>query len=416
MQKLYTLFLLITFGFVSVFGNETTSTVDMNGVKREYMTVTPDTKIASSNSLIVFLHGIGGKIADCGTAICYKETAQEIADATGSIVLLPQALDEQNEQIKQLSGMLSQFGLDVPEIPVNSIWSAGVSAPLDDNLKPVLQLLGFGDIAAAGKIVLNKDVDDVAFINRIVNDVKNSVNTIIENVYVIGVSMGGAMTYKYAYSGNSQAGAVAVISGFVGAEVDNNKPLDVPACIFHSKDDEVIPYDGGIFNEPVSETVDGIASKSACWAAPPVISDFPDIAADGITVQKKTYPCNPDLHFYILTGAGHTDFMKSDYQTGSNDMDYLTEIWNFFKETKTNGVEDYFAGNNITFFSPNPAKENISFLFPGNYELKTVTGKVILKGNAMAGEMISTGNIQAGLYIVTLKSVEGNFVDKLMIK
>jgi len=421
MQKLYTLFLLITVSFISAFGASTTSTVNVNGVTREYMTVTPNVKRELFTSVIVFLHGVGGKITGCDDIICYEEVAQQMADLTGSIVLLPQALDEQNPQIKQLSSLLPQLsflGVDALEIPVNSIWNAGVSVPLDNELKSILQSVGFGDIAAAGKIVLNKDVDDVAFINHIIDASRTSaLIPVLSNVFIVGVSMGGAMTYKYAYSGNSQADAIAVISGFVGAEVDNNKPLGIPACIFHSKDDEVVLFNGGIFNEPIPEIVGGIASKSACWTVLPDVYDFPNIADDGITVQKITYPCEPELWFYTLTGAKHADFMKSDYQTGPNDMGYISQIRHFFfLGWVYNSVENHCANSSIAFFNPNPAKENISFTVSGNYELKTVTGKTVLKGNILAGEMISIGNISTGLYIVTLKSIEGNFVDKLIVK
>ena len=415
MRKLYTLFLLIVSVSVSTFGDVVQ--IDINGTTREYIIVAPETPSESPRPLIVFLHGLGQRISD------YVEIAQQTANTTGAVMLLPQALDEQNPSIKFLNEVLSS--LEIPEfpesgIPVSSVWNAGTSIPLTGLLTPeqmgMLQAF-FPEIAAAQKIVLNADVDDIGFINRIINDIKVPYNIRQSRIYMFGVSMGGAMTYKYAYSENAQTAAIAVVSGFIGAEVYHGKILNTPVCIFHSEDDEVVPYYGGIFSQSIPYTVAEFIQKYKCTEIG-YPEGLPDIANDGISVQVQTYACDPRkaLKFYLLSKAKHADFMVSDYKTGPNDIDYLTEIWKFFEETKSNKIEEIFASNTISFFYPNPAKEAISFSVSGKYELKEITGKAILTGNVAAGEIVSIGNIPAGLYLVTLKSIEGNYTDKLIIK
>ena len=226
--------------------------------------------------------------------------------------------------------------------------------------------------------------------------------------------MGGAMTYKYAYSPNSQAKAIAVIAGFIGIDVNHNKALNIPACIFHSEDDQVIPYHGGDFNASIPHTVAEIAQKNGCTDG----DDFfiEDIADDGITVQGILYNCEESkrVKFYTLSGALHETFMSSDYISGPNDMDYFTEIWKFFEEVKSSRIVNIYSSS-VPIVYPNPAKGNISFYISGNYEIKELTGKTILKGNVTAGETISIDNIPAGLYLITLKSNEENHVGKLII-
>ena len=352
MRKLYILFLIVSVS-ISSFGMAI-QVIKVNGIDRTYMVVTPEKSSESPGPLIVFLHGIDENISD------YQAMAQQAANETGAVILLPQALGEQDPKLLELVELASSYALEVPEISslmeiigiqdftdlpnlsAYPVWGAGMSAPFDfkelvasgmipaDLVMP-LQIL-YRDIINAGKIELNGKVDDVSFINQAINEVKAAYNIDQSKIYMAGVTIGGAMAYKYAYSENSQISALAVIFGFIGNEVDHSKTLDIPVCIFND--------------------LDGI--------------------------------------------------------------DYFTKIWECFGDP-TN-IEDVFTSNSISFFYPNPAKETISFSVSGDYELKNIAGKTILKGNAATGETISIGNIPAGLYIVMLKSVEGNYANKLIVK
>ena len=438
MRKLYISFLLIISASVYTFGGVTQITVD--GIAREYIVVAPETSSDSPKPLIVFLHGLGWDITE------YEAMAQQLANEKDAVVLLPQALNEQDDNLIGLANFATSYALEIPEIltyldlagiqkqdllelsdfSAYPVWGAGASIPFDFNdlvsrglipNEPLLLLYlqsTYKKYIDAGKIELNKDVDDVAFINSAINDIKVPYNIDESKILVAGASMGGAMAYKYAYSENSQATALAVVSGFIGNEVDHSKTLDIPVCIFHSKDDEIIPYEGTVFSQPITEIISEFAQKFGCGEA--ITDDIKKIADDGITVQVNNYECNTAFKFYLLSGASHFDFLTSDYETGPNDIDYFTEIWNFFAKSTSLNVEDISVSNNISFFYPNPAKENISFSVSGNYELKDIAGKAVLKGNAAAGESISVGNIPAGLYVITLKSAEGNCANKLIIK
>lgn len=411
MKKIYILIFVIIFGSISAFGGES-KTISIDGVTREYKLFLPDKPTGTPQPLIVFLHGLGQKIAE------YEGIAQQMANATGSVFLLPQALDEQSTNIKTLINLAKDKG--GLEIPAECVWSAGLSVTLDAlamelslsaTEKFALQLL-----LPSGKAVLNANVNDLGFLNGIINEAKASFSINPSRIYMIGASLGGAMTYRYAYSAGSQVSAIAVIAGFIGAEVDHSGSLNIPVCIFHSQNDQVVPYSGGLFNRPIPDIVDEIGQKRGCTGTPSVYN-FPDIAPDGVTVQSKTYNCNPELplKFYILSGAAHALFMTSDYTAGPNDMDYMTEVWKFFEEAKPNSVETIRSVEPVSFY-PNPAKENITFTVSGSFELKEMTGKTILKGNAVAGEMTSLENIPSGIYIITLKSDEGMYSGKLIVK
>lgn len=94
----------------------------------------------------------------------------------------------------------------------------------------------------------------------------------------------------------------------------------------------------------------------------------------------------------------------------------MTKIWKFFEGTKSSSIENNFASDNTLLFYPNPAMESISFTTSGNYELREITGKTVLKGNVTERETISISTIPAVLDITTLKSAGNNYTNKLTIK
>jgi poly(3-hydroxybutyrate) depolymerase len=411
MKKIYISLILVVFVLNSVSGQITTI---VNGQEREYLVFTPLNRHEDPRAMFLLLHGNGGTAQEFAT-LC---NAQLIADLTDFIVVFPQALDEQNLELVNLISMLSSLGgIEFPGVSVEGVWNAGVSVSNSDvipaSYMSLMPLIAPG-IAAAGKIQFNKDVDDIAYLNQVINEVKRDYNIDESRIFMEGASMGGAMTYRYAYNGESQVSAIAVAAGFIGAEVDDSEPLDIPVCIFHSQDDEVVPYNGSFLNGPIPEIVEKITSLKNCSDG--VSSDLPDIADDGITIEKIQYECNSSyVWFYKITGASHIDFLSSDYQTGPNDIDYLVESYRFFMNLSSTDIEDRASETKDLFF-PNPAGDFVISSVSGTCNIYNMAGEQVISRYVDEDDRITVSGLPAGLYVVKVKTEQGVVTGKLVKK
>ena len=311
MKKLNILLLVALLSIFKAFSSEK---IVVNGIEREYLKFTPENLMAESPySILVLLHYNGAKASDFAD-LCRAST---LASLYNTVVLVPQALDEQDSDVLSLLTLAESLG-EYPGMSKTAVWGAGVSvAPselIPSDYMPIFTML-YPQMAATGKVEFNKSIDDIAFINAIIEDTRENNFANSAQVFLAGSSMGGAMTYKYAYSQESQADAIAVIAGFVGAEVDNSSPLNIPVCVFHSEDDEVFLYQGSTLNKSVPDFIDKIVSENGCGQN--LSSQFPDLASDGIEVNLTKYNCdvNKIVWFYILKRSRHSDYVIFDYVT-----------------------------------------------------------------------------------------------------
>ena len=215
MKRITTTFLLLLLLLVynPIFSQTTKIMVD--GLEREYLKFTPTGTSSESSSLMVLLHYLGATATEFSN-LC---NAQQVADEYNMMILVPQALDEQDETVASAINMAIQFA-GYTSLSTTAIWGAGVSIKTADVIPAqylTLFSLLYPTIAAAGKVEFNKKADDVTFINALINQTKSVHNIDTKNIFVVGGSMGGAMTYKYAYSTASQATAIGVFAGFAGA-------------------------------------------------------------------------------------------------------------------------------------------------------------------------------------------------------
>jgi polyhydroxybutyrate depolymerase len=91
-----------------------------------------------------------------------------------------------------------------------------------------------------GAAMENK-VDDVAFVNALLDDLMRAFPVDARRVYATGMSNGAVMTYRLAAELSDRIAAVAPVAGSVGTEaVQPRRPLSV--LHFHGTRDEFIPF------------------------------------------------------------------------------------------------------------------------------------------------------------------------------
>ena len=308
MKKFFTL-LMTVFICLSVYCQEstpTTKTMMWDGVQREYLEYVPASYDPSTPTPVIFgFHGVGK------TMDYFFETSRfyRIADAHGWILITPQALN-------------CQVRIGLSPINIGTTWGAGVSATL----------LGMHR-------VLNEDVDDCGWMLAILDTLVNTYNIDENAVFCTGVSMGGFMSNRMAIEHGDRIRAIASVNGTIGNELTSSTPVrHISTMHIHGTADDTISYANADFPIPyintsvslgfgAEATVNYWRSFNQC-AATSTHTAYPDSVADGKTFEQFLYEGGIDgtKTAFIKTTNGHHEW----YYSPANDIDYATEIYNFF--------------------------------------------------------------------------------------
>jgi predicted esterase len=134
---------------------------------------------------------------------------------------------------------------------------------------------------------MTSGLDDVAFVNAVVDDITRKGGIDTRRIYVAGFSNGGMLTHRFAIAHGDRIAAAAVVSG---AMFGDEKPAatPVPMLIMHGRKDNVVGYDGGMSPTsfvaraqsapflPVERTVAFWRDADGCRAAPAVTTGGDD--------------------------------------------------------------------------------------------------------------------------------------------
>lgn len=166
------------------------------GRQRSYTLHLPPAADASLQPLVMVLHGGGGNAANAA-----RMTGMDgIADREGFLVVYPNG-----------SGRFRRL----------LTWNAG---------------------NCCGR-ALDEGVDDVGFLNAVVDDVARRHKVDARRVYVTGMSNGGMMTYRLGCESARRFAAIAPVAGAMNVACKPDAPLSVIA--FHGTADRHVRYEGG---------------------------------------------------------------------------------------------------------------------------------------------------------------------------
>lgn len=207
---------------------------------------------------------------------------------------------------------------------------------------------GFAGIAS------NPRVDDVGFINAIMERAIAEDDVDPERIYVMGVSKGGMMAYRLAAELAPRLAAFSAV--LAGMPVHATYPVPatpLSALIVAGTADPFIPYNGGKFTYTLSLLAPmlGIEASAAVWRQLAGLPDVPDIAAvpnSGKATRAIRYTWHDDAHaqqvrLLTIEGGGHAEpSMKKRYPgmfsrfpgRQNADVEIAEEAWSFFKEKR----------------------------------------------------------------------------------
>ncbi|GHU92297.1 hydrolase [Bacteroidia bacterium] len=384
MKTVFTSTLLFVCLFFLQAQNPQKITIESGGYDREYLLYLPSSYSSGKTSgLIVCLHGFNRTMEDFFNTY----PIAPVADLLNLVVLAPQALPEQDPGVINESKKLDTWGI---KIPLDAAWGCG--------LRVKATLLG----ATLLDEELNKGVDDVGFINRIISETTGKYAINPANCFIFGTSMGGFMSYQYSmYHGTGLAGLISVCGSMGTAIRNTGNTINVPVCDFHSITDEVVPYGGtlnydlGLFNASVSicrpkdEVIRFWVNKNFTNPNPKEenINYYP--STNNITVKKYTYSplaSRSEVIHYQINGATHDYYLNKDK---GDCMDYNEEVIRFIRShlrSPGTGFEPVITESVV--IAPNPVTNRCTVYKTkqtvNGIKIYDMTGK--LKGVYLSGE------------------------------
>ncbi len=190
-------------------------------------------------------------------------------------------------------------------------------------------------------------IDDVAFIGDVMRTVSDLLSIDSRRIYVTGMSNGGSMTARLAWTLPGVFAAAGIVSAppvKLPANLDGEKP--VPLIAFYGTSDPLVKYKGGtVARSPLTRLLRLPAHQIAFPAIKPWIEAWAQ--RNGCNPNPESLPlCNEimglkftgrqkasEVEFYTIAGSGHTWPGGAPTFVGitNRSIDATTEMWEFFK-------------------------------------------------------------------------------------
>ena len=210
------------------------------------------------------------------------------------------------------------------------------------------------------------------------------------------------MSHRMAIQHGDIINSIAAVSGVIGNDLTTLTPAaNVNVLQIFGTSDEMISYDGGMISLqqlglynlglPVEETVEYWRSFNQCDATA-IVEQYPDTYNDGMTFEMYQYlnGSNDSRVAFIKVYNGTHNW----YSGTNHDIDYNTEIVNFFNNTiDVNDVAE--ATDNTLAVYPNPANDIINVGEKVVY-IYDLCGKLVMQGSGK----IDVSSLPEGMYFV----------------
>jgi polyhydroxybutyrate depolymerase len=243
---------------------------------------------ASPLPLLLFFHGGGGNRDNARGGTCPDGDLRSPdclfarAEAAGYAVVWPDGTGS-----RPLRGMRS--------------WNAGG---------------GSGGLPCLGAPACADGVDDLAYVDTLLAEVRAALPIDAARVYATGLSNGAAMAHRLACERPTTFAAIVAVAGAAQHAVAGGTCAGgVPVLQIHGDADPIWPYQGGPslggVKAALEPTMEGWRARNGCDPAPDpsaLETTLPDLdPADGTTVVRRRYQgCAADTELLRVIGGGHT--------------------------------------------------------------------------------------------------------------
>ena len=172
----------------------------------------------------------------------------------------------------------------------------------------------------ASKACCNKykaEVDDVTYINSLIDEISKKTLVDPKRIYLIGHSNGAFMSYTFACKTNKVA-AIVAIAGAMDANPECTPSSPVSLLDIHGTADKTIKVNGGVMNgypyTSAATTVKTIAQVNKCSNPTTSMKDFePTIKGTETTVFNYFCDTHTHLQFWKIAKGSHSPKLPADF-------------------------------------------------------------------------------------------------------
>ena len=266
--------------------------IEVAGVLRSYYLHVPlDDKYSNPAPLVVMLHGATGR----GHRIARVSSFNDLSDSCGFLVVYPDSIGD--------------------------YWNYN----------------GTG----------HETVNDVAFIDTLIDECIKMFAIDHDRIYVAGVSNGGMMAFKLATILTDRIAAIASVAGLMTERSLINTTLSSPVSVIliHGTDDTIIPFNGGEAKGSLTGTIQPAPKVAEHWArmngcsVSPESYEFPKKHPEDVTsVRRDVFTGSESgavVDFYTIRRGGHTwpsgnGGSEELLSKTSHEINASEVIWEFF--------------------------------------------------------------------------------------
>ena len=248
-------------------GGAVATSITVDGLERTYLVRAPERAVEDAPlPLLLVIHGAGGNAAKAEAATGMTG----LSDADGFIVAYPQ-------------------GTQAADVAGEYSWNAGACCA-----NPV-----------------RKNIDDVGYINAMIDDIATDYPVDPARIYVAGFSNGGMLAYRLACELDRRVAGIAVVAGALNV-TSCEAPAATSVLMIHGTGDLTVPYTGGKTNERTAGRFGQWHNASlddaiGYWSWRDGCSGEPVTSVDGSLTYAAYDACDEGVKLDVVTidGGGH---------------------------------------------------------------------------------------------------------------
>ena len=186
-----------------------------------------------------------------------------------------------------------------------------------------------------GGWTIGSDVNDVDFIDSVINLISKKIPIDEDRIYSSGMSNGGFMSYHLVCNLSNKIAAIASVTGSMTPETyeDCNPSHPTPVLQIHGLQDVTVPYSGLSFMESIPKVIEYWRDFNSCDIEPDRI--IQDNFSAGYVINIDEYKnCSNDVNVKLIL---HSTMGHTWPSTNNHSVSASNEVWNFVSQFDLNG-------------------------------------------------------------------------------
>ena len=183
-----------------------------------------------------------------------------------------------------------------------------------------------------GGFTSKSTIDDLGFINQIIENVSLNYNLNQNRIYATGMSNGGYMSYALACNMSDKIAAIASVTGSMTNDTYNEcaTTRPVPVLQIHGLRDVIVPYIGNEGSKSISDVMEFWAQNNSCDTEPlRAVADYEDFAVYYDYYQNCLNKA--DVELILSSKMGHTwPWVNNEGFSASEDIWRFVSQFNLF--------------------------------------------------------------------------------------